>query len=62
MTSNKDALYEWLFHFNPYQGYWYAFKREDSVKFFNDKYSVTHFASCKHQDIVDFILKENTNG
>lgn len=27
--------YNYLFHFNHYEGFWYAFKREDHAKFFN---------------------------
>jgi len=38
MTNNEtklNKLYDYLFHYNPYQKMWYAFRREDHTKFFN---------------------------
>jgi hypothetical protein len=62
MTNNKDVLYDWIFHYNPYKEWWYAFKREDMVKFFNDKNSVNHCVAAKHSDLVDYILNVESNG
>lgn len=28
-------MYDYLFHFNTYSGYWYAFHRDDKEKYFN---------------------------
>lgn len=30
-----DKLYDYLFHYNPYEKIWYGFKRDDSHKYFN---------------------------
>ena len=42
----KDTLYLYLFHYNPYTGYWNAFNREDFGAYFNgtleDKKIIKH--------------------
>jgi hypothetical protein len=38
MTKNKnpvEKLYDYLFHYNPYQKMWYAFYRDESNQYFN---------------------------
>lgn len=32
--ANKDVLYQWLFHYNPYDDCWHAFVREDYIGYF----------------------------
>lgn len=33
-----DALYNWVFHYNPHTKLWAAFQREDFQDYFNGKY------------------------
>ena len=30
-------MYDYLFHYNPFQEMWYAFRREDKENYFNGK-------------------------
>lgn len=36
----KDLFYDYLFHYNPYEDLWYAFKREDSNDYFSDRKTI----------------------
>jgi hypothetical protein len=46
-----EKLYDYLFHYNPFQKLWYAFKREDYNKYFNgDKKEL-----MKHADIEELV-------
>jgi|LauGreDrversion4_2_1035121.scaffolds.fasta_scaffold01264_11 hypothetical protein len=56
--KNKNNLYDWLFHYNHIQNLWTAFKREDSIDYFNGKL-VNKITSKKHSTLVDIILKTN---
>ena len=52
-----DKLYDWLFHFNPYKGFWYAFKREDKEKYFNGELkNVLH--NVKITELINFIKND----
>ena len=55
-----NNLYQWLFHFNPYKETWFAFKREDYVKFFNGDSSVKTVASKNINTLVELV--EKTDG
>ena len=56
--KNKENLYDWLFHYNPYRKVWVAFKREDYQEYFNNK---NHgIASSSVNTLVEII--EKTNG
>jgi hypothetical protein len=33
---DKTYYYDWLFHYNQYTNHWYAFRRSDHDKYFND--------------------------
>lgn len=33
--KNKEILYDWLFHYNPYKQIWTAFKREEHNAYFS---------------------------
>ncbi len=50
MSENKepDALYDYLWHYNIYTGYWNCFLRSDNDKYFNG-------------DLKDCIKAKNVN-
>ena len=58
--TNKDELYDWLFHYNHYVKSWTAFKREDINKYFNGELQNT-LTSKKHSTLVDIIEKTGGN-
>lgn len=33
-----EVFNDWLFHYNPYQEMWYAFKREHHLEYFNGEH------------------------
>ena len=35
MAHSMEHLYDWLFHYNPYEELWYATPKEDYMKFFS---------------------------
>ena len=53
---NKDSLYDWLFHYNPYAKSWTAFKRDDINKYFNGELE-NPITSKKHSTLVEIIEK-----
>lgn len=53
-----EKLYDYLFHYNHYEKYWFAFKREHKEKYFNGELTSEDF--IKNQDIkilIGFILE-----
>lgn len=54
--TNKNELYDWLFHYNHYTKIWTAFKREDINKYFNGELEDA-LSSKKHNTLVDIIIK-----
>lgn len=54
--TNKDALYDWLFHYNHYTNLWTAIKRENVDKYFNGELK-TPLSSRSHSTLVDIILR-----
>lgn len=54
--TNKNELYDWLFHYNHYTKIWTAFKREDINKYFNGELE-NALSSKKHNTLVDIIIK-----
>lgn len=51
--SIMHNLYAYLFHFNPYTNFWFAFKREDSVNYFNGALDSSQY--FKHKEIKGLI-------
>lgn len=48
-----EQIYDYIFHFNPYDQMWYAVKRDEKELYFSDKSKCT---SCIHsRDIQDLI-------
>ena len=55
---STEALYDWLFHYNPYKEVWSAFKREDKEKYFNGELDESKYhRSSKVTTLVEFITK-----
>ncbi len=53
-----EELYNWLFHYNPYQKHWTAFKREESNSYFNGEIK-NPLVSKKYNTLIDIIVKTN---
>jgi len=47
-----EKLYDFLFHYNPYQKTWYAFKKEDSHAYFNGNRKI----AIKNKEIDELII------
>ena len=57
-----ESLYDWLFHYNPYEGLWYATKKEDYLEFFSGKDKRKSVTSPDIQTLITIIQnghKEN---
>ena len=58
IKNNMDKLYDYLFHYNPYEKLWYAFKRDESHKYFNgDKKGV--MKDPEIEELITSILVKN---
>jgi hypothetical protein len=53
-----EELHNWLFHYNPYQKHWAAFKREESNSYFNGELK-NPLVSKKQNTLIDIIVKTN---
>lgn len=58
MNEKNSALYNWLFHYNPYDECWHAFVREDYIGYFGSvKPLFPDFKSPKISVLTEIILK-----
>lgn len=54
----NEEMYDWLFHYNPYEELWYAFKRENKEKYFNGELAEKQVCKAKNvQVLIEFINK-----
>ena len=56
----NNALYDYIFHFNPHEQLWYAFRREHANDYWNDKDTRGNERFLKAKDVktlVGFINK-----
>jgi hypothetical protein len=51
----KEQFHDYLFHFNPYEGKWFAFKREDNDTYFNDRLNCNTLSSRNIKDLISII-------
>jgi hypothetical protein len=51
-----EELHNWLFHYNPYQKHWVAFKREESSSYFNGELKNT-LSSTDFKTLVEILSK-----
>ena len=54
----NEVFSDYLFYYNPHDEAWYAFKREDYVRFFNDRESKDWLKSKKVKDLFEYISKK----
>ena len=54
--TNKDELYDWLFHYNHYTKLWSVIRRDDISKYFNGELQ-NILSSKSHSTLVDIIQK-----
>lgn len=58
-TYIMDKLYDYLFHYNPYEEIWYAFKRGDKEKYFNGEVDKSKLLKAKNiKVLLDVITKK----
>lgn len=58
-TLNK--LYDYLFHYNSFEGTWYAFKRDEKEKYFNGELDKNKLLRAKEiKVLLDVISKDIT--
>lgn len=57
--TNKDSMYDWLFHYNHYTNLWNTFRREDVQDYFNG--TLENVISSKKQSTLIEIL-DKTKG
>ena len=58
---NED-FYNYLFHYNPYEKLWYAFKREDSNDYFSDRKSINTLSANDIKTLLRAITSGETVG
>lgn len=54
MISSKEELHNWLFHYNPYNESWAAFKRDHLVEYFNG--NLTNVIRSKSQKTLEELI------
>lgn len=52
-TSDKDILYSYFLHYNPYTGYWCAVPRDKSIHYLNG--TLTEDDVLKHKDVTTLV-------
>lgn len=51
-------VHNWMFHYNPYQKVWSAFKREDKEKYFNGELPKSDMLQSKDVNVLlEFLVK-----
>ena len=51
----NEVFSDYLFYYSPHDEAWYAFRREDYVKFFNDREGKDWLKAKKVKDLFDYI-------
>ena len=52
-----DALYDWLFHYNPHTKSWAAFRRENMQDYFNGNFE--NVVKSKSQKTLEELIISN---
>lgn len=55
-----EKLHNWLFHYNPYTGYWNAFKRENLTKYFEGKLADKEVLKNKRPEVLAEYISKHT--
>ncbi len=53
-----NHLYDWLFHYNPYEEMWYATPKEDYMKFFGNGDKSTSLKSSEIKTLIHLIYTQ----
>jgi hypothetical protein len=54
----KEHMQNYLFHYNPYQELWFAFKRDNKEKYFNGDLSDKELLKAKDiRTLFDYLTK-----
>ena len=53
-----EHLYDWLFHYNPYEKLWYATPKEDYMKFFGQADRTTSLKSSEVDTLIYLIYTQ----
>lgn len=57
-----DKLYDYLFHYNPYQKVWYAFNKNDSTAYFNGNRKIAMKNEDLDELVTDIMIKHKHDG
>lgn len=56
-TNREDNLYDYIFHYNPYEKVWHAIPRELQHLYWNGKSSEEIIKSSKIETLVELVTK-----
>lgn len=58
---NNEFLNNYLFHYNPYEKKWYAFERENTTVYFNDREKLKDnlFTALSSWEVRDLVIKHH---
>jgi hypothetical protein len=60
IEMKNEVPYDYMFHFNPHDQLWYAFRREDANAYWSDRDSVKSLLKAKDvKTIMGFLKKED---
>jgi hypothetical protein len=60
VKMKNNFLYDYIFHFNPHEQLWYAFKRDEANAYWSNRESVKSLIKAKDvKTIMGFLQKEN---
>jgi len=57
-NMKNNVLYDYMFHFNPYEQLWYAFRREEANAYWSDKDNVKSLIKAKDVKTILGFLKQ----
>ena len=52
-----EYLFDWLFHYNPYEKFYAAFQRQDKEKYFNGEEGIVVLKSTQLPTLFDILYK-----
>lgn len=58
MNKKQDILYDYYLHYNPYTGYWNAFKRDKAIHYLNGTLSAEDVLKNKDSNnLIKYLSK-----
>lgn len=58
---SMNHLYDWIFHYNPYEELWYATPKVDYMNFFGKSDKTTSLKSTEIDTLILLIYRGNEN-